>query len=128
MNEFKSGTGVKEPFSAVAWVSNETAVGGHHHVHVYLCGLRVLFVAEVEQRCCRRRCLHSVAATSCLMGDDLERAGLDQCIEGQCQCDSRTGNGCGARAAVGLDYIAIENDGAFAESISYRLQSVSCGR
>ena len=47
----------------------------------------------------------------------LERSGLDQRIEGQGQRHGRAGDGRGARAAVGLDHVAVEDHGALAQGL-----------
>ncbi len=56
-----------------------------------------------------------IAATKCLTGTAVKRAACDQRIEGVVGGDHGAGDGGGAGAAVGLDHVAIEVQGAFAE-------------
>ena len=56
-----------------------------------------------------------VAATESVSGTDLQHAGGDHALEGQREGDEGAGDGGGARAAVGLNNVAIEPDGALAK-------------
>ena len=58
-----------------------------------------------------------VAATSCLSGECLRVPAATSAFEGQGQGHGRAGDGGGARAAVGLDHVAVEDDGALAEGL-----------
>jgi hypothetical protein len=93
---------------------DEVAVLGHDEIHVDF-GLGVFLVGEVEQY----GVLDDADAGG---GDELaERRGLegfsrDHAVEGNGERDAGSGDGGGARASVGLEDIAVEDDGALAES------------
>ena len=91
---------------------DELAAARHHDVHVDL-GRRVLDVVQVEQRLRRRRCPTLIAATQsrstavgCTPGIRAMRVG---------QRDEAAGDGGRARAAVGLDHVAVDPHRALAE-------------
>ena len=97
----------------------------HHHVHVGL-GLRVLDVVEVEHR--------RAAADADRHGRHLpvqrrggERAARDERGAGVGERDIAAGDRRGARAAVGLQHVAVERDGAFAERghVHHRTQAAA---
>src|SRR5581483_759985 len=89
---------------------DETALAGHDHVHVDV-GARVLLVVEVEQR---------------LAAEDADRDGRDRTrqdlrerepVERAVGGDVGAADGCAASPAVGLEHVAVEVDGAFAERL-----------
>src|SRR5271165_2530 len=92
---------------------DESAGTGHDDVHVDV-GARVFVVAEVE---------HGFAGDDAdagggYRGDDRERLyrlELDQLAQRENQSDVGAGDGRGARSAVGLEDVAIDDDGAVAE-------------
>ena len=94
---------------------DQTSVGQHHYVHVD-CGAGVFFVAEVEQEV-------AIHDTDGCGGDHLaewrglERAGGDELVERKRERDSGSGDGCGTGASVGLENVAVEDDGALAEGL-----------
>lgn len=94
---------------------DETAVFGHDQVHIDF-GLRIFLVSEIEED----GALDDADAGG---GDELpegrgfERAGGDHAIEGDGESSAGSGDGRGARTAVGLEDVAIEDDGALAERL-----------
>ena len=92
---------------------DEAAGGEHDDVHVDG-GAGVFFVAEVEEEV-------SVDDADGGGGDHLAEGGGfegacgDELVEGEGEGDAGSGDGCGAGATVGLEDVAIEDDGAFAE-------------
>jgi hypothetical protein len=94
---------------------DEAAGGGHHDVHVGVAG-RVFDIFEVEQR---------------RAFDDADRHRGDELADRRCgelavgeqpahrvvRSDEGAGDRRGARAAVGLEHVAIERDRAFAERL-----------
>ena len=94
---------------------DEAAVGEHNDVHVDG-GAGVLFVGEVEE---------GVAVDDAdrgggdhlAEGRGLERACGDELAEGEGKGDAGSSDGRGAGAAVGLEDVAVEDDGALAESL-----------
>ena len=56
-----------------------------------------------------------MAATKSRSGTALRVPAFDQLLEGEAQGDEGAGDGGGARAAVGLDDVAVDPDGALAE-------------
>ena len=112
LGELGAGVGV---FFGGGLGFDEAAVGEHDDVHVD-CGAGVFFVAEVEE---------DVAVDDAdggggdhlLEGRGLERAGCDQFVEGDGEGDAGAGDGGGAGAAVGLEDVAVEDDGALAEGL-----------
>jgi hypothetical protein len=102
---FRGALHLDEPFRVV-----------HHDVHVRL-GLGVFRVVEVQDRDAvddsdrQRRDLpvNRIA---------LELARPDEMMGGKRQCDIAPRDRGGARAAVGLEHVAIDRDGAFAERAS----------
>ena len=92
---------------------DEAAVAGHHHVGVDLGG-RVLAVVEVEQR----RPVHD-PARNCRNGSG-QRGAFQQslgyeAVARQPQGNHPAGDRGAARAAVGLQHVAVDVDGALAE-------------
>jgi hypothetical protein len=94
---------------------DEAAVGEHDDVHVDG-GAGVLFVAEVEEDV-------AVDDADAGGGDHLfergcfQGSGCDQFSEGEGQGDAGSGDGSGAGASVGLEDVAVEDDGALAEGL-----------
>ncbi len=94
---------------------DQTAGGNHDHVHVDG-GAGVLLVGEIEQDVAvddadRGRGDHLQ------QGRGLEGASGHQLIEGKREGDRGAGDGGGAGAAVGLQHIAVDDDGALAEGL-----------
>ena len=89
---------------------HEPAVAGHHDVHVHLGG-RVLGVLEVEQRL-------AVDDPDRDRGDRVgERAREPEAVERAARRDVRARDRRAARAAVGLEHVAVELDRALAERL-----------
>ena len=105
---------------------DEAAGARHHDVHIDV-RLRVLFVAEIE---------HGDAADQPDTGGRhviadrhlLELAVLDQLAEGQRHRDEGAGDRRRARAAIGLQHVAIEHHGALAERAHIDDRRASSGR
>ena len=57
-----------------------------------------------------------VAATESISGNDAQHSRGDHALQGQRQRHKRAGDGSGARAAVGLNHVAIEPHGALARA------------
>ena len=99
----------------MAWVSTRPPDGEHDDVHVDV-GAGVFFVAEVEE---------DVAVDDADAGGGdhllerggLEGAGRDEFAEGEGEGDAGSGDGGGAGASVGLEDVAVEDDGALAEGV-----------
>ena len=92
---------------------DDRAVGGEHEIAV-AAGLAVLVIIEVEHR----RALVDAAADRGDLGADrvgAERLGCEQLVDRDAQRDPAAGDRRGARAAVGLDDVAIDDDLALAE-------------
>jgi hypothetical protein len=93
----------------------EAAVSEHDDVHVDG-GAGVLFVAEVEE---------DVAVDDADGGGGdhlgegrgLEGAGVDELVEGDGEGDRSSGDGGGSGAAVGMEDVAVQDDGAFTECL-----------
>ena len=108
--------------SAVPCSSTKPPDAGHDDVHVGVAG-GVLDVLEVEQR----RALDDADRDG---GDEvadrraLDRAAREQPGDGVVRGDEGAGDGGGARAAVGLQHVAVERDGALAErgEVEHRAQ------
>ena len=97
---------------------DEFTGGIHHEVHVHRRG-DVFGVAQVEQR----RAVDDADADGGDAGND--RAGgnlflVHQFCHRERERDERTGDGRGARAAVGLEHVAIHPDGAFAQFVEVK--------
>ena len=94
---------------------DKAAVLGHNDIHVHI-GRGILLVAKIEQRRAaddaNRGGGYQLPERGALQG-----SGLDQSVEGQGQGDGGAGDGGGARAAVGLDDVAVEDDSSFAEGL-----------
>ncbi len=94
---------------------DEAAVGEHDDVHVDG-GAGVFFVAEVEE---------DVAVDDAdggggdhlFEGRGLQGSGGDEFSEGEGEGDAGSGDGGGAGASVGLEDVAVEDDGALAEGL-----------
>ncbi len=93
---------------------DEAAIGGHDDVHIDF-RLGVLFVTEVEE-CGALDDANGGGGDKLGERSGFKRAGFDESIEGKGEGDGGSGDGCGAGAAVGLEDVAVEDDGAFAES------------
>lgn len=110
LGELGAGVGV---FFGGGLGFDEAAAGEHDDVHVDG-GAGVFFVAEVEE---------DVAVDDADGGGgdhlgegcDLEGSGDDELVEGDGEGDGGSGDGGGAGSAVGLEDVAVEDDGAFAE-------------
>lgn len=94
---------------------DEAAVLGHDEIHVDF-GLRVFFVGEVEEG-------GTLDDADAGRGDELaegrglEGSGGGETIEGDGECGAGAGDGCGAGTSVGLEDVAVEDDGALAEGL-----------
>lgn len=108
------GAGVEVSFGG--GLGFDKASGAEHDdVHVDG-GAGVFFVAEVEE---------DVAVDDAdggggdhlFEGGGFEGSGGDELVEGEGEGDGGTGDGGGAGSAVGLDDVAVEDDGAFAEGL-----------
>ena len=91
------------------------------------CGLGILGVVEVEHR---RALAHAAGDGGDLAGDRVGRelAVLDQALEGEVQRHPGAGDGGGARAAVGLQHVAVDVDLALAQRRSGRPRRAASGR
>ena len=94
---------------------HQSAAGGHHYVHVDF-GLGILFVAEVEERSAADEA-HGGGGHQLPERRLLERPGGDQGVQRDGESHGGAGDGRGAGATIGLDDVAIEDDGALAESL-----------
>jgi len=92
---------------------DEVAVFGHDEVHVDF-GLGVFFVGEVEEDCAFDDA-DAGGGDELLEWRGLERSGGDHAVEGDGESRAGSGDGGGACASVGLEDIAVEDDGALAE-------------
>ena len=97
---------------------DEIAGAGHDHVHVDF-GAGVFFVGEVEEG--------AVVDEADADGGDgvddggfFENAGGDEAFEGEREGDESAGDAGGAGAAVGLDDVAVDEDGALADAFADR--------
>ena len=88
--------------------------GGHDEVHVDV-GARVFFVGEVEQDFSVDNS-HADGGDEILERDCGQRSGIDQLFQSEAERDECAGDRRGARAAVGLDDVAVDPDGALAEA------------
>jgi hypothetical protein len=94
---------------------DEASTGQHDDVHVDG-GAGVFFVGEVEEDV-------AVDDTDGGSGDHLlegrcfEGSGFDELAEGESEGYAGSGDGCGAGAPVGLEDVAVEDDGALAEGL-----------
>jgi hypothetical protein len=94
---------------------DEATVGEHDDVHIDH-GAGVFFVGEVEE---------DVAVDDAdggcgdhlFQGRGFEGAGFDELAEGEGEGDAGPGDGGGAGASVGLEDVAVEDDGALAEGL-----------
>ncbi len=92
---------------------DEAATAGHDHVHIDF-GAGIFLIAEIQ---------HGVAENDAYAGggdgigegDRAQDSRGDHALEGQRERDVGSGDGGGARAAIGLNDVAIEPDGALAE-------------
>ncbi len=94
---------------------DEASVGEHDYVHVDG-GAGVLFVAEVEED----RAVDDAyggGGDHLAEGRGLEGSGGDEFAEGEGEGDRGSGDGGGAGASVGLEDVAVEDDGALAEGL-----------
>src|SRR5271168_819210 len=99
--------------------------GGHDEVHVDV-GARIFFVVEIEKNFAVDDA-HADRRYEILDRRGRQSSRIDQALQGQAESYERSGDRSGARASVGLDYIAIDPDGAFAQTlqISNRAQRAS---
>ena len=101
---------------------NERAAIVHDDVHVGL-GFAVFGIFQIEQR---RAAVHADGDGGELAVQRVlfEASLLDKGADGVGKRDETTANRCGARAAVGLENVAVNRDGAFAErgQIDHRTQ------
>ena len=94
---------------------DQASIGGLDHIHIDF-GLRVFFITEIEQR----RAFDDADGSG---GDELfhgrlgQRSGFDQGFERDGEGHRRAGDGSGTRSAVGLDHVAVEDDGTLAKSL-----------
>ena len=95
---------------------------GHHHVHIDV-GLGIFFVAEVQHRLSAHQ-PHAGGGHVFAHGHGFQHAVGYQLPQRQRKRDKRAGDGRRARAAIGLQYVAIQNHGALAErdGIHHRAQ------
>jgi hypothetical protein len=104
---------VERGFFAAALEFDETLVIGHNEVHIDL-SIDVFGVAEIEEG----RILDHSDTDS---GDGVEEwvfcdfLSLDEALDGEGEGDEAAGDGGGSGAAVGLEDVAIDPDGARAE-------------
>src|SRR3989338_2003130 len=104
---------------------DEVTVAQHHYIHVGVTG-RVFSVIQIKYR-------HAFVDADRDRSDKIfERIFFDQSLAHQTgdrivQRDKRAGDAGGTRAAIGLDHIAIDLDGALAEFsyIDYRAQAAA---
>ena len=92
---------------------DEFALLVHDQVHVHL-GRGVLHIAQVAAG----GVVHHAHRDRCHLVDDgalQQLAFADELIDGEGQGDHRTGDGRGAGAAVSLEHIAVQGDGALAQ-------------
>ena len=94
---------------------DKAAIFGHDDVHVDF-GLRVFFVSQIEE--------DFIVDDADAGGGDklaqrrlLERARFDQAIQREGERGAGAGDGRGASAAVGLQYVTVEDHCAFAEGL-----------
>jgi hypothetical protein len=68
-----------------------------------------------------------IAATKSLIGAAVKVPGIDQALQSQAERYECSGDRSGSRAAIGLDHVAIDPDGALAQAlqISHRAQRAS---
>ena len=86
---------------------------GHDDVHVDLGG-GILFVAEIQQAFAIQDA-DAGGGDIFANGVGAENAAFDESADGEAEGDEGAGDGGGARAAIGLQDVAIEDDGAFTE-------------
>src|SRR4029450_10689591 len=95
---------------------DELAAAGHYHVHIDVGG-HVLRIIEVQHRFATNDS-HADCGDAITEG---EAAGIGQVLlyaaERIDQGNERPGDTCSARAAVGLEHVAIDRDRTLAESI-----------
>ena len=113
--------------SAVPWISTNPPRVVHHDVHVGF-GLGVLGVVEVEDRHALRRCRPTPPRPD--RGSDCARscAPSTSCSRGERERDVAAGDRRGARAAVGLQHVAVDRDRVLAERRRDRRPRAGCGR
>ena len=95
---------------------DEAAVAGHDDVGVDLGG-RVLRVVEVEQRRGRRPSRTRPPRPTAVSGSRSSRPAVEQLRAGEVERDVGAGDRRAARAAVGLEHVAVEVDRALAERL-----------
>ena len=94
---------------------DEAAVGEHDDVHVYRCA-GVFFVGEVEEDVAVDDA-DAGGGNHLAEGRGLEGSGGHEFPQREGEGDAGSGDGCGAGSAVGLDDVAVEDDGALAEGL-----------
>ena len=105
---------------------DEAAVGEHDDVHVDG-GAGVFFVAEVEEDVAVDDA-DAGGGDHLAQGRGFQRAGGDEFAEGEGEGDAGSGDGGGAGASVGLEDVAVEDDGALAEGLHVDDGAEGCGR
>src|SRR5271169_1349491 len=93
---------------------DQFVAGRHDEVHVDV-GAGVFFVAEVEQDFSVDNS-YTHGGNKILQGSRGQGSGFHQFFQSQSQRDEGAGDRGGARAAVGLDHVAIDPDGALAQA------------
>src|SRR5206468_11217655 len=94
---------------------DDLVAGGHDYVHIYV-GAGVFFVVEVEQHFSIYDS-HADGGNEVFHGRGSQRSCVDESLQSQAQRYKCAGDRCGACSPVGLDYVAIDPDGAFAEAL-----------
>ena len=110
------GGGRRGP-SAVPCTSTNAAAVVHDHVHVGL-GLGVLLIVEVEHRHAADRCRPRPPPPGRAAGLRRSARRAHQLLAGVGERHEAAGDGGRARAAVGLQHVAVERDGALAQAPS----------
>ncbi len=112
LGELGAGVGV---FFGGGLSFDEAAIGEHDDIHVDG-GAGVFFVAEVEEDVSINDA-DAGGGDHLLEGRGFEGSGGDELIEREGEGDTGSGDGGGAGSTVGLEDIAVEDDGAFAEGL-----------
>src|SRR5580692_585440 len=93
---------------------DDFVAGGHDEIHVNV-GPGIFFVVEVEKDL-------AVDDADADGGDEIldggggQSAGVDEALESQAERNECSGDGSSARAAIGLDDVAVDPDGALTEA------------